>query len=259
MTASSPPASTDCPSRTWISATTPSRAGAKLVLHLHRLDDDNRLARAHVLSRLDEHAHDFPGIGATMRCGPSPARPPSPRLFERRRPLSESDTDLAPTLTTSWPKRSAGTMVGLMASSAPDRFIDQQRQRLAVDRFGVHLPLAAVDVDNEPAVRAMNDRAPHTTVDSISYCTLLTLAPRRAQPLEARPSSSSRRGLRSSSRFGDWSCSRRVTGDSAAWRAAAIAATSSTPSAASANGWPLRAFSNSSRYVVWKRPSRNSG
>ena len=83
MTMSSAPASTDMPFAGVDLGDRAVAAGAQLVLHLHRFDHDERLARADRVAGLDQHADDLarhrrhealrarPGARRRRPCGPS--------------------------------------------------------------------------------------------------------------------------------------------------------------------------------------------
>ena len=87
---SSAPASTDVPSRDVNLGDRAVAAGAQLVLHLHRFDDDERLTRVRRRRPASTSTRTIlPGIGAVRRCG---AAPRAVRRFvaaaSARRPLS---------------------------------------------------------------------------------------------------------------------------------------------------------------------------
>ena len=76
-------ASTDIPSTTFTSRSPWGTGRAKLVLHLHRLDDDEPLVRRDHVARLHQHLDDAPGIGDRIERGP--ARRLRPHSRARRR------------------------------------------------------------------------------------------------------------------------------------------------------------------------------
>ena len=64
MMARTSPVPTESPAATRISAIVPAALGVDVVLHLHRLEHEDRLADLHGRADLDEHRHD----GALHRC-----------------------------------------------------------------------------------------------------------------------------------------------------------------------------------------------
>ena len=88
MTISTRPASTDVPSVTTDLLDAPGPGRPKLVLHLHRLDDDDGLAGGDLVARhRPAPGRRGPGIGATIDCSPV-AWPRRRRLAAPRRPLT---------------------------------------------------------------------------------------------------------------------------------------------------------------------------
>ena len=71
----------------------PVAAGAQLVLHLHRFDDDDRLARADRVAGVDEHPDDLARHRRhdALRARSRRRRPSSVRP-QRRRPFSVTAT-----------------------------------------------------------------------------------------------------------------------------------------------------------------------
>ncbi len=241
MTRSSAPASTDIPSRTWISATVPSRLARSSFSIFIASTTTTGWRAATGSPRLHEHADDLAGH---RRHEPlrSPEPVPAPSSFrpQRRRPFSVTATGVAPTCTASCPPTGSAAMLTSFDHTA----VYEQRQRVRVNARRVHLPGPSVDGDCKTVARA-GDRRPGAGV-------------RRSRPRTASTSSAPQpfgAGLGSpetcappalSGPPSDESAA-SADGDITASRAAAMAASSSSAGVGSTNGRPLRAFSTSSR------------
>ena len=232
-------------------------AGAQLVLHLHRFDDDDRLARGDRVARL-RRARGRPCPASAPRAAAARTRraPPSSLRPQRRRPFSVDgdrrradvhrelpadriggDADFVLTHTRVYDAATASCASMRAASTSSDsRRARRPRRR--------HRRVAHAAVDRRPSNASSVD-AMH--VDLLPSTVDFDLVAARQRSPSARACALQRPRRDGSGRPPAASARRASTATAPPASAAAIAAISSAAGVGSTNGRPLRAFSTSSR------------
>ena len=133
------------PATTQTSFTTPSFGCSQLVLHLHRFDDNDGLARGDAIADGDEHPHDASRHGRLDDVPDAIHRRAATRL--RALSLPPRDNGLVQLCHRS-PRHSAAVAAGMKANLARGAAIDE-RQRIGIDPRRVNLAALALDRDGE--------------------------------------------------------------------------------------------------------------
>ena len=103
------PVSTAAPGATRISFTAPSLGARKLVFHLHRFDDHDRLPRRHAIADGHQHADDATRHGRLDRADDAPSMPPGADRRRRTRTARPFVSLSIPPPRITWPPISTPT------------------------------------------------------------------------------------------------------------------------------------------------------